>query len=273
LWNLSLCYERGVGVAKDVVVAQALQRQCRDREAGAQPSVADGQPVPRAGSALGHPRRSSDPSPSVRAPLRNGVGDGGASGGTNATGGRPSEGSNIVDAVNKGPRPSRRRSSSIPLATPPPPEGPPPPAISRVSPEDAPESTDQTAVAARSRKRSSSLSDKPLKYISEHDGPPAAASSDHNSRRPGTGGPNRRRQSSNVSSAAITGDERRAADADAARREGAVSPRWSPPPPRKRKDSLLLKPTPEAIARVKAAVERRKKLQAAAASASSSAQG
>lgn len=52
-----------------------------------------------------------------------------------------------------------------------------------------------------------------------------------------------------------------------ARTEGPASAPWIPPPPRDRKNSLLLKPTPQAIARVKAAVERRKRLQAAPASA------
>lgn len=118
------------------------------------------------------------------------------------------------------------------------------------------------------RKRSSSLSNKPYKYTPKNDGPIATASSGQNPGRPGTGNSSRRRQSSKFSSGVIPGDLRSEAAAVAAPTGRVVSPHGTPPPQRGRKDSLLLKPTPEAIARVKAAVERRKKLQAAAASAS-----
>ncbi|CAM9703655.1 unnamed protein product, partial [Hapterophycus canaliculatus] len=271
LWNLSLCYERGVGVAKDVVVAQALQQQCRDREMGVGISVADRQPIPGTGSALGHPRRSSDPSAAVGDPARNDIDNAGANRGSNNNSESTSESSNASKLVKERRRSSRRRSSSGPLVTPPPPEGAPPPAATRGQTDDVPQSIDQTAVAAKSRKPSL-LSKKPYKYVPKDGGPLAAASPGHNPDRSGTGSSNRRRETSKVSNGEITagaGNRRSTTVANPTRTECIVPPHWAPPPPRERKDSFLLKPTPEAIARVKAAVERRKKLQAVVASASS----
>ena len=110
LWNLSLCYERGVGVAQDTVAAQALQQQCRDREEHTQTrrssssSMAGGAAAPAVVASSGPPRRSSETPTFALTPTRD---DG-----------------TVVGASERGG--GRRRSSSIPAVTPPPPDGPPP---------------------------------------------------------------------------------------------------------------------------------------------------
>ncbi|CAM9856371.1 unnamed protein product, partial [Ectocarpus sp. 13 AM-2016] len=214
-----------------------LQQQCRDREAGGRrPSVTSDQ----AGPLAPHPRRSSDPSASAI----------------------PDNGSD--SKINARRRSSGRRSSSDPLVTPPPPEGAPPPTATRgnISPESA------TTSASR---RSSSSSKQPYKYVPKRDGPlptdtvgrPSTSSNSQAAEVPAAWGKTER----NSQDFPHQGAADDAASPTGARTRGPASAPWTPPPPRDRKNSLLLKPTPQAIARVKAAVERRKKLQAAAASA------
>ncbi|CAN0429746.1 unnamed protein product, partial [Ectocarpus fasciculatus] len=246
LWNLALCYERGVGVARDPLAAQALQQQCKDREASRRRSSVPGD---QAGPLAPHLRRSSDSSASVVPPP--------------TADNDNSKANDSESKVNARRRSSRRRSSSVPLVTPPPPEGAPPPTATRGNPAVnsqgiSPESTTVTS------RRSSSSSKQPYKYVPKRDGPLPTdiagrpnTSSNRQAAAGGQSGRNNQHVREGVAddTASPTGE----------RTGGTSSAPWIPPPPRDRKNSLLLKPTPQAIARVKAAVERRKKLQAAAA--------
>lgn len=133
LWNLGLCYERGVGVAQDPIAAQALQQQCRDRErmqsqakrgGGPPPSIAGGSTAD--GQPDHYPRRSSEPSaPSVVPPRLDNSNNHSNGGNYNDTI------QNSNDRTHERRLSSRRRSSSLPFTTPPPPEGPPPFALTR----------------------------------------------------------------------------------------------------------------------------------------------
>lgn len=135
LWNLALCYERGVGVARDPLAAQALQQQCRDREArGRRPSVTGDQ----AGPLAPHLRRSSDPSASVIPP-------------PTADKGNDDRANDSESKTNARRRSSRRRSSSNTLVTPPPPEGAPPPTATRGNPATNSHNINPESATATSR--------------------------------------------------------------------------------------------------------------------------
>ncbi|CAN0447160.1 unnamed protein product [Ectocarpus sp. 8 AP-2014] len=255
LWNLALCYERGVGVARDPIAAQALQQQCRDREAGGRrPSVTGDQ----AGPLAPHLRRSSDPSASAIPP-------------PTADNGNDNKANGSESEVNARRRSSGRRSSSVPLVTPPPPEGAPPPTATRGNPLANYQNISPESEATAASRRSSSSSKQPYKYVPKRDGPlptdttdrPSTSSNSQAAEVPAAGG-KIGRNSQDMPQPGAADD---AASPTGARTGGPASAPWIPPPPRDRKNSLLLKPTPQAIARVKAAVERRKKLQAPAASA------
>eukprot|EP00903_Cladosiphon_okamuranus_P014082 g13089.t1 len=247
LWNLALCYERGVGVARDPLAAQALQQQCRDREREGQlrrgapppPSAATGGrevTPPFARRRSSHPSNSGAPRSSPRADegrRDNDSDDDNDSGGNNKKRDRSSERK----------RSSRRRSSlsssSVPAATPPPPKVAPPNAMAAGGSPKA----DTEASAAASRRSSSSSKQPPYKYVPKADRP----------------------LQSRRGAAAEEDEEEEAAPSASSQSERFL------PQPRERKNSLMLRPTPQAIARVKAAVERRKKLQAAAMASSAAA--
>ncbi|CAN0132267.1 unnamed protein product, partial [Ectocarpus sp. 4 AP-2014] len=155
LWNLALCYERGIGVARDPLAAQALQQQCRDREAGGRrPSVTGDQ----AGPLALHPRRSSDPSASAIPP-------------PTADNGNDDKANGNESKINARRRSSGWRSSSVPLVTPPPPEGAPAPTATRGDPGASSQNTSQKSAATSASRRSSSSSKRPCKYVPRRDGP------------------------------------------------------------------------------------------------------
>lgn len=140
---------------------------------------------------------------------------------------------------------TRRRSSSVPAVTPPPPEGSPPTQTTKpdLAQQKSPEGTEPEAPHATRGGNS-----RGYKYVPKGD---QAAE-----RRPSSSNP-----------AVVYGGNERATAAAA----GGATDISAPPSPGKRRDSLLLKPTPMAIARVKAAVERRKRLEAETVSASAAA--
>lgn len=144
----------------------------------------------------------------------------------------PADGGNDPWAV--GERQRRLRSSSVLATTPPPPLGPPP--ATTIVEERSPD-TEQDVSARRGSS---------YKYVPPRD------RSEENDKRPVVGKSVNRRPSTGhgdvVNETAATGELGRDSSASVT----------SPP----RKSSLLLKPTPLAIARVKAAVERRKRLEA-----------
>lgn len=193
LWNLSLCYERGVGVTRDLLVARALQQQCHECE-GSQ------------SQRLGAGRRAS---PSIA--------------GGPATQARSSD--VFVSAADG----QRCRMSSAIAATPPPPTVPPP-------------------------RRPTSETTASDKLLSSENALPEAKSVSKSEPKP-------------------AGETRESAQSettqDVNRPEShlGVSKANTNCPvsltPKERKDSMLLRPTPEAIARVKAAVERRRALEEA----------
>lgn len=239
LWNLSLCYERGVGVERDPIVAQALQQQCRDREN--KPQHKRSASVVGTGSGSGATvesgKRSSEPSVSVPS---------------------PTDGGNIDAPLETGgARQARRSSSPVPFATPPPPAGPPPAHVKRKSNSDNTTADSKSATTLNGddrggHKHGSTGVTAPepsggYKYVPEGpgDGPVDNV-------RPSAGGYGVDRRGSGA--AGVVGVDREKSE--------PVGPAL-----RQRSDSLLLKPTPLAIARVKAAVERRKALEAAAVSA------
>lgn len=205
LWNLALCYERGLGVARDPLAAQALQQQCRDQERENQlrrgPSVV-GAVALGVGARSG--RRSSEPL---------------AVSGPNPT--------------KRWPKP-RLRSSSVPTLTPPRPQGSPP------------------GRATKLDRRQYQIPEK-----AEFEEPAAVpiGSSGHKNVRNEDPSIGRRPSVSVGRTAAESAAEGTAVAASASL---DISDRISPSP-LERKDSLLLKPTPLAIARVKAAVERRRR--------------
>lgn len=162
------------------------------------------------------------------------------------------DGGTVVGASEKGV--SRRRSSSIPTVTPPPPDGSPPAHARKPDQGQDPISTADSeknpaaaaaALGGRSRDykyvpKEEAQTDRPPVFP---DRPPAATR-----RYSSTDGP--------------SGDSREAEGGGAAVPPGAASAGSVPLPSRERRDSFLLKPTPQAIARVKAAVERRRKQEA-----------
>lgn len=223
---------------RDPIVAQALQQQCRDRENKPQHKrsasvVGTGS---GSGATAGSGKRSSEPSVSV--PIST---DGGSIDAPLETGGA---------------RQARRLSSSVPFATPPPPAGPPPAHVKRVS-----NSNNTTADT-----KSAATHDGDDGGGHEHGSTGVTAPEPSGRYKYVPKGPEEGPADSVRPSAGGYGIDRRGSGAAAV---VGVDPEKSEPGApalRQRSDSLLLKPTPLAIARVKAAVERRKALEAAAVS-------
>ena len=239
LWNLSLCYDRGIGVPRDKLAAQALQQQCRESEL----EYGQKRVVPVAGAkAPPSRRRASEPLTPTSASL-----------------GNPND--PLTGAG--GERHSRRRFSSVPLLTPPPPEGPPPTRENKrdsrrgTSPGES-KSEETTTRGSTIGYRHVPSSGRPLDSWE-------TCTRESVQKRHSEGGCHDPRSVS----ATVPGESDGAANGEREHRgvNDTDDSDAIPPPSHRRKDSLLLKPTPLAIARVKAAVERRKALEAAAVSA------
>lgn len=270
LWNLSLCYQRGVGVAQDIVAAHALQQQCRDRENNLQgkraPLMVNATTANAGVATIPKMQRSSYNSSSIAATSHkdNGNHANNFNDHSNIDAALREAGTQQVQQQQQSMTAQRRLSLSAQNVTPP-------------LPDNTPPNSTRSPPASHRRRESKGIQNEEGKQRSTskrrkskgHKHSPADEKERDHSRRSSV-----KRESGRTSSKNSDRKEEPRAVAlnisingSAADDSGSTSDAGEgSSPPRGRKDSLQLRPTPLAIARVKAAVERRKQLEAAAVS-------